>query len=133
MHNLDLNDLPIAVEFTAFDIDALPVAHSLPTQQDPRRVGAELVLAGFNVDGSRDQVVNYVGNGLYSVSLSLPGHGPFTLKVKLGETVYIRNGIADCGASTTPLADGLCGCPAHYELLLGQCRECTEGKLPCSK
>ena len=133
MHDLDLDALPIAVEFTACDIDALPVRQSLPTLTDRRRFLASVATSTQDgVPGNESsrwpQTVNYVGEGHYVIMLELRSRGSFILSLDLGGIIYTQHGASRCGTGKAPIPIGLCGCPVGKESLNGACLACEEGK-----
>jgi hypothetical protein len=133
MHDLDLDALPIVVEFTACDIDALPVRQSLPTLTDQRQFVTSVATSTLGgVPGNESsrwpQTVNYVGEGHYAIQLEFNSRGPFILNVDLGGIIYMQHGASHCGTGKMPIPNGLCGCPAGKEPSNRACLACEEGK-----
>eukprot|EP00966_Prymnesium_polylepis_P268732 6208494-Prymnesium_polylepis.1 len=62
------------INFTACDLDYLPVAHSLPSSSDPR-VFSTYIVSSFRP--KERQRFEYAGRGIYQVPINVPTHGMF--------------------------------------------------------
>ena len=65
--------------------------------------------------GGAPLAVDYQGGGLYAVTVSPVVHGPFVVNIRMGDFVYVQDGVGRCGEHQMDGADGSCLCAAGYE------------------
>ena len=92
------------VPFTACDIDALPVAHTLPTQSDPRRFYATLLAFGRTEETPLP--VEYLSAGTYNISVVVLRHGPFRIRLRLGSQLTELSWNVTCPSNRVALLGG---------------------------
>jgi len=115
--------IPLAGElfrepFTACDDDSLPVAHHLPTLDDPRKPLVRVFPSG-------EAIIEHTPSGGYEAILVVHSHGPVELALSLGQEATYLEGNVSCLDDRVPLADGRCGClPGYFLSNLGACTLC---------
>eukprot|EP00966_Prymnesium_polylepis_P013977 322280-Prymnesium_polylepis.1 len=139
-------DQEFRVPFTACDLDALPVAHALPSATDPRSFTATVLHDGvthtaavlpdsyglYRVIVASSRLTNL---GAYVIQLHLAteafggGNFPFTAACPQGQVPDEADITCGCPRGSV-LRDGVCRpCPAGYSAAVGEveCRRCAEG------
>ncbi|KAL3906003.1 MAG: hypothetical protein SGPRY_010707, partial [Prymnesium sp.] len=119
---------PVEIDFTACDVDSIPVDHQLPSQSDNRWI--VVTLSSDTNQLAKSQSVGYVGGGRYQASLEAREWGTFTLRLMLGSVlVTALNGLAVCPADRVSLPQGQCGCGEGYFQPSSKVFQC----LPCEQ
>ena len=128
LHGSAISGYTHSVPFTACDLDLLPVQHQLPTLLDPRRFNA--TLQPFGRAEPLVVPIGYLGEGVYAAHITVPTHGPYSVLLRLDDSVFPLQGNATCpeGAGRVPLPGGICGCRVGtFEDNAGACQECPAG------
>ena len=124
-------------QFTACDVEGLPVNHPLPSASDQRMFAAQLVRVGSDgapgATSTTPQDVEYVSAGIYDVTVVIGRDAPtglYRLTLALGEEPIARHIDVQviCPKGLIELADGVsCGCEAGQYLEGVVCSPCTAG------